>query len=162
MGGSLGGCRYLGATALLWALTHPKSTVSRAVAGRKPSARTRACFSLLPFHGIRSSLLQLTQATGSRPRAHHSGLLSGGRRRRAQTKALPCLAVLSRPPPLHAQLKPDWAWPRVELVANFLKTMAPLTVVSLSKNTCYLIVQTTAATLPTLCLAAHQASFSLW
>lgn len=35
------------------------------------------------------------------------------------------------------------------------------TQVSMSKNTCYLIVQTTAATLRTISLAAHQAVFSV-
>jgi len=38
----------------------------------------------------------------------------------------------------------------------------PAQVVSLSKNLCYLCMSTTAATLRTLCLAAHQAAFTVW
>ncbi len=38
----------------------------------------------------------------------------------------------------------------------------PLTIVSVCKNLTYLIVNLTAATLPTLALAAHQAAFSVW
>lgn len=62
----------------------------------------------------------------------------------------------------HPQLRPQWGIPRASELAELLRTMGPLTVVSMSKNTCYLIVQTTAATLSTLCLAAHQAAFSVW
>jgi hypothetical protein len=35
-------------------------------------------------------------------------------------------------------------------------------VVSLSKNACYFMINTTAATLNFISLAAHQAAFSLW
>ncbi|GFH23247.1 multidrug and toxic compound extrusion protein [Haematococcus lacustris] len=45
---------------------------------------------------------------------------------------------------------------------GLLHTMAPLTVVSLSKHLCYLVVQSTATGLHLLSLAAHQAAFTVW
>ncbi|GFH17974.1 multidrug and toxic compound extrusion protein [Haematococcus lacustris] len=44
---------------------------------------------------------------------------------------------------------------------GLLHTMAPLTVVSLSKHLCYLVVQSTATGLHLLSLAAHQAAFTM-
>lgn len=44
----------------------------------------------------------------------------------------------------------------------YLRTMAPLTAVFVSKNICYLIASSAAACLATVAVAAHQAAFSLW
>lgn len=47
-------------------------------------------------------------------------------------------------------------------VATVLSAMAPLALTHLCKNLCYLSIQTTAATLGTIKLAAHQAVFATW
>lgn len=61
-----------------------------------------------------------------------------------------------------SQLKPRWEVPGVREVWSMLCTMGPLTVASMSKNLCYLMFQSTASTLSTACVAAHQAAFSVW
>lgn len=50
--------------------------------------------------------------------------------------------------------------PRREVVWQLATTMAPLSVTYIAKNVSYLCIQTTAAGLDTLKLAAHQATFS--
>ncbi|KAL6758381.1 hypothetical protein V8C86DRAFT_2598176 [Haematococcus lacustris] len=61
-----------------------------------------------------------------------------------------------------SQLRPAWGLPRGSELWALLHTMAPLTVVSLSKHLCYLVVQSTATGLHLLSLAAHQAAFTVW
>ncbi|KAI8470867.1 MAG: hypothetical protein J3K34DRAFT_458668 [Monoraphidium minutum] len=56
-----------------------------------------------------------------------------------------------------ALMRPTWA----DLV-TFARTMGPLAVAYVCKNTCYLVLQTAAAGLDTVRLAAHQAVFSYW
>ncbi|PNW85246.1 hypothetical protein CHLRE_03g177750v5 [Chlamydomonas reinhardtii] len=52
--------------------------------------------------------------------------------------------------------------PRREVLWELLTTMGPLSITYLCKNVSYLFIQTTAATLCTIKLAAHQALFSVW
>ncbi|GFR41089.1 hypothetical protein Agub_g1730, partial [Astrephomene gubernaculifera] len=52
--------------------------------------------------------------------------------------------------------------PRREVVWQLLRTMGPLSITYLCKNVSYLFIQTTAATLATTKLAAHQALFAVW
>ncbi|KXZ56871.1 hypothetical protein GPECTOR_1g786 [Gonium pectorale] len=52
--------------------------------------------------------------------------------------------------------------PRRDVVWQLLRTMGPLSITYLCKNVSYLFIQTTAATLTTTKLAAHQALFAIW
>ncbi len=61
------------------------------------------------------------------------------------------------PPP---QLRIRLMVPRREVVWQLATTMAPLSITYIAKNVSYLCIQTTAAGLDTLKLAAHQATFS--
>jgi hypothetical protein len=52
--------------------------------------------------------------------------------------------------------------PRREVLWQLLSTMGPLSITYICKNVSYLFIQTTAATLETTKLAAHQALFAVW
>ncbi|KAG2450191.1 hypothetical protein HYH02_000293 [Chlamydomonas schloesseri] len=60
------------------------------------------------------------------------------------------------------KLRIRWHLPRREVLWELLTTMGPLSITYLCKNVSYLFIQTTAATLCTIKLAAHQALFSVW
>ncbi|GLC44353.1 hypothetical protein PLESTB_000478600 [Pleodorina starrii] len=52
--------------------------------------------------------------------------------------------------------------PRRDVLWQLLRTMGPLSITYICKNVSYLFIQTTAATLQTTKLAAHQALFAVW
>ncbi|GBF93861.1 hypothetical protein Rsub_06860 [Raphidocelis subcapitata] len=60
------------------------------------------------------------------------------------------------------RLRPALTVPLRADLLSFARTMGPLAITYICKNTCYLVLQTAAAGLDTLRLAAHQAVFSYW
>ncbi|GIL42744.1 hypothetical protein Vafri_670 [Volvox africanus] len=63
---------------------------------------------------------------------------------------------------VRGKLRLHLALPRRDVLWQLLRTMGPLSITYICKNVSYLFIQTTAASLETTKLAAHQALFAVW
>ncbi|GIL73237.1 hypothetical protein Vretimale_4844 [Volvox reticuliferus] len=63
---------------------------------------------------------------------------------------------------VRGKLRLHLALPRRDVLWQLLRTMGPLSITYICKNVSYLFIQTTAASLETTKLAAHQSLFAVW